>query len=86
MLELQKVMIYCLTNKAAIKPPKIFYMQIVNNMNYTYSLRTKKDDPEPEMVIFQHMISKLEGSEIHALGDVCSSEFKVKIVQFLHML
>ena len=77
MLELQKVMIYCLSNKTAIKPPKIFYAQIINNMIYTHGLRATKEDPEPEMIIFKHMISKLESAEMLPLGDVYSAEFKV---------
>lgn len=76
MLELQKVMIHCLANKTAIKPPKIFYTQIINNMSHTYSMKTSNEDP-PEMIIFKHMISRLEGAEILVLGDVYSNDFKV---------
>jgi len=77
LLELQKVLIYALTNKRTIKPAKIFYTQILANLKFISTLSAEKKPQVSEMFIFNHMVPKLEqDSDFMPLGEVSTPLIK----------
>ena len=77
-MQLQKILIYSLTNKRAVKPPKIFHNQILANLQHIADLSEGKNLQQPDMFVFKHMLSKLkEDSEFTPLGDISNPIIKV---------
>jgi len=53
-------MIFCLNRKESIKPPEIFYQQIIANLYYTINCTGRKSIKEADLIIFIHHIQKIE--------------------------
>ena len=53
-------MIFVLNRKDTIKPPEIFYQQIISNLYYTINSIGRKNMKEADLFIFMHHIQKIE--------------------------
>jgi hypothetical protein len=53
-------MIYCLNKKQTLKPPPIFYSQVIANLYYTINSTGRKNMKEADIAIFIHHIQKIE--------------------------
>lgn len=59
-LKLLEYMIFVLNRKDTIKPPEIFYQQIISNLYYTINSIGRKNMKEADLFIFMHHIQKIE--------------------------
>jgi len=59
-LKLLEILIYCLNRRQTIKPPPIFYSQIITNLYHTVNGNIKKNMKESDVAVFIHHIQKIE--------------------------